>query len=42
MIITTNFGTSALVDYVMIMFKFGDIFHTKACTEFSKAQVLPC
>ena len=33
MIITTSFGKSALVDYIMIIFKFGDIFHMEACTE---------
>ena len=35
MIYTTIFGTSTLVDYIMIMFKFGDIFHTKTCTDLS-------
>ena len=33
MIITSNFGTSALVDYAIIMFKCGDIFHMKRCIE---------
>ena len=32
MIFTTNFGTSALVDYIVIMFKFDNIFHTKNYT----------